>query len=79
MASRTISSDHHSPIVSSERATGQIASPIDLCRIFGHRVVASLDWLHYETRLSNIQISTKEPENGFIEFIHHTVNLKKEF
>src|SRR5260370_27090611 len=62
-ASRTISRDHHSPIVSSERATGHRLALKDLCRIAPrsqspetvvaplYQIRASYQWLHHATRL----------------------------
>src|ERR1700730_13807641 len=67
-ASRTISRDHHSPIVSSERATGQRLALKDLCRIAPrsqspenlvaplYQIQASYRWLHNATRLRGRQV-----------------------
>src|ERR1700676_5498703 len=62
-ASRTMSRDHHSPMVSSERATGHALALKDLCRIAPrsespenlvaplYQIQASYQWLHHATRL----------------------------
>src|SRR5260370_30956379 len=62
-ASRIMSRDHHSPIVSSERATGHRLALKDLCRIAPpiqspenlvaplYQIRASYQWLHHATRL----------------------------
>src|SRR6266404_2219947 len=62
-ASRTMSRDHHSPMVSSERATGHALALKDLCRIAPriaapenlvaplYQIRASYQWLHHATRL----------------------------
>src|SRR6202035_4414098 len=51
-ASRTMSRDHHSPMVSSERATGHRLALNDLCRIAPHIQVSNRQkiWLHHYTR-----------------------------
>src|SRR5882762_10692316 len=48
-ASRTMSRDHHSPMVSSDRATGHASALKDLCRIAPRQNI----WLHHYTRFGH--------------------------
>src|SRR5258706_10361094 len=71
-ASRTTSRDHHSPMVSSERATGHRLAFKDLWRIGPgylillnlvaslYQILASYLWLHHATRLKR-QIESTDP------------------
>src|SRR6266851_2426077 len=52
-ASRTISRDHHSPMLSSERATGHKLALKDLCRIAPVSNRQKL-WLHHYTRCEHL-------------------------
>src|SRR4029077_3030440 len=52
-ASRTMSRDHHSPTVSSERATGHRLALKDLCRIAPRILIADKNWLHHYTRFKH--------------------------
>src|SRR6266853_2039877 len=63
-ASRTISSDHHSPMVSSERATGHRLALKDLCRIVPR--IWSQSWLHHYTMCEHL-----------IVWLHHATRLGK--